>query len=197
MRAGGGRTEDVPTPTAAAWSNPSGADLDLQGARWFVVHTQPHNEARASTNLAQQDFYTFFPSIPRTVRHARQTKTVLAPLFPNYIFVRFDPLQDQWRSINGTRGVIRIITHGDLPIALPQGVIEDLQSRTQLNSSVMDWTKSMRIGDEVKITEGPFANLVGTLEHLDASGRVQVLLDLLGRAVRVSLGGQAVMPSTS
>jgi Transcription antiterminator len=179
------------TPAAAAWENLEAPGLD--GRRWFVVHTQPHNEMRAVANLHQQDFSTFCPSLRRTVRHARQVKTVLAPLFPNYIFVQLDTAIDRWRCINGTRGVVRLITQGDHPVPVPQCIVEDLQLRTASDGAV-DWAASFKLGDAVMIADGPFAKFVGTLERLDAAGRVQVLLDLLGRSVRVSVRGQAISP---
>lgn len=180
------------TLSAAAWKIDPLPQID---ARWFVVHTQPHNEIRAAANLAQQEFQTFCPSERRTVRHARKTKTVLAPLFPSYIFVQLDLAFDQWRSINGTRGVDRIITYGDQPAPVPQGIVEDLRRRTA-GDGAMDWTTTMKVGDKVVISDGPFAKFIGTLEHLDSSGRVQVLLDLLGRAVRVSVKGRAIAPAS-
>lgn len=166
----------------------------VDGQRWHVVHTQPHAEMRAVAHLERQGFETFCPSVRRTISHARKKSTVLAALFPNYVFVRFDPDQDQWRRINGTRGVVRLISHGEVPSAVPDGVVAELQLRTG-EDGALDWTSSLRIGDQVKISEGPFTDLIGTLEHLDASGRIRVLLNLLGRSVSVALQGRKVMPA--
>jgi len=163
-------------------------------ARWYVVHAQSHQEVRAVQNLQRQGFTTFCPSVRRTVRHARKQSSVLAPLFPNYLFIRLDLSYDLWRSVNGTRGVIRLITCGDTPLPVPHGVVEDLQSRTQ-DDGAMTWTSSFKLGDAVRISSGPFANLVGVLEHLDSAGRVRVLLDLLGRSVTVALRGDALQPA--
>jgi transcriptional antiterminator RfaH len=160
-------------------------------ARWFVVRTQPHGEARAITNLIRQGFNTFNPCIRRTVRHARKETTVLSPLFPSYVFVRFDPTRDQWRCINGTFGVIGLITNGEFPSAVPDGVIAALEARIADDGS-FDWAPALHVGDRVRITDGPFTDLLGTLEHLDGSGRVRVLLELMGRAVSVVMGGQTV-----
>ena len=161
--------------------------------RWFVVHAQPKNEMRAVANLNRQGFQTFCPCVRHTVRHARKSTLVLQPLFPGYVFVRIDVSVDQWRSINGTRGVIRLITNGDDPVPVPVGIVEDMQRRISPDGA-MDWTSSLKIGDQVKISDGPFAAFIGTLEKLDASGRVRVLLDLLGRSVTVSLRAETITP---
>jgi transcription antitermination factor NusG len=52
-----------------------------------------------------------------------------------------------------------------------------------------------REGQAIKVTAGPFANLVGQLEGMDANGRVRVLLELMGGTVRVALPQTLVVPS--
>jgi len=166
----------------------------VAGGRWFVVHAQPKNEMRAVANLDRQGFQTFCPCVRHTVRHARKSTLTLLPLFPGYVFVQIDVSVDQWRSINGTRGVIRLITNGDDPVPVPVGIVEDIKRRISPDGA-MDWTSSLKVGDQIKISDGPFAKLIGTLEKLDASGRVRVLLDLLGRSVTVSLRAETIAPA--
>ena len=82
-------------------------------ASWFVVQTQPRAEAKAKRHLINQGFTTYLPVYRRRVRHARRSEIALRPLFPGYLFVRLDPEQQRWRSINGTVGVRQILTDGD------------------------------------------------------------------------------------
>src|SRR5689334_9774188 len=60
------------------------------GERWFVARALAHQETRAQFNLQRLGFRSFVPRLRRTVRHARQTRDVLHPLFPGYIFVVID-----------------------------------------------------------------------------------------------------------
>ena len=161
------------------------------GKRWYVVHTQPRSELRAAANLRQQAFKVFCPSEKRVIRHARKVTEVMAPLFPCYVFVRLDLSVDRWRVINGTRGAVRIIANGDSPVAVPNGVVESLERRTNLDGAI-DWGFAFNVGDQVSIIEGPFAQMIGMLEQLDASGRVQLLLDIHGRTVRVSVSAKVI-----
>jgi transcription elongation factor/antiterminator RfaH len=167
---------------------PSSADTC---ARWHVVHTHPHAEDRAIDNLERQSFETFCPRIRKTVRHARKVAHVLAPMFPSYLFVRLDVKRDRWRSINGTHGVVRILTQGEIPLPVPRGVVEALRARTG-GEGAIDLSTSLKVGDVVKISNGPFSDFVGTLDYLDGAGRVRVLLDLMGRAVSVVTRSQMV-----
>lgn len=168
---------------------------EVVGALWYVVQTQPRAESQAISHLEMQRYIVFCPRYRRTIRHARKTKIALAPLFPSYIFTRFRASHDQWRSINGTRGVVRLLMQDGIPQPLPSGVVEGLQAKLRADGT-FDWTSALRVGDEVRIIDGPFAELLGTLEYLDAAGRVRVLLELLGRSVSVALRSEALLPAT-
>lgn len=163
--------------------------------RWHVAYTQPRAESRAMIHLERQGYKVFCPRYRKSVRHARTTKSVHAPLFPNYLFLCIDISRDPWRAVNGTRGVVRLITHGETPQPLPDGVVEALKARMSADGTI-DWARTFKIGQTVCIADGPFAKLVGTLEHLDAAGRVRVLLNLLGRSVPVALRSDALLPAT-
>src|SRR4029078_520769 len=93
--------------------------------RWYVVHTQAQRELYASKQLVNQGFRVFVPRYWKNRRHARKGEAVLAALFPRYIFVRLDRTKDRWRSINGTFGVDRLLTHDVETHALPRGAVAD------------------------------------------------------------------------
>ena len=163
------------------------------GARWYVVQTQRHAENQAVSQLERQDYRAFCPRYRKTVRHSRKTKSVLAPLFPNYLFVRLDVSRDHWRSINGTRGVVRLLMQGETPQPVPDDVINGLRAQTRADGT-FDWTPNLTVGGPVRIVNGPFVEFLGTLQSLNAAGRVQVLLDLLGRSVSVALRSECLFP---
>jgi transcription elongation factor/antiterminator RfaH len=167
---------------------------DVSCERWYVVHTQPHAEMRVIENLLRQQFCPFCPLVAKTVRHARKVTQTQTPLFPNYLFVSLDVSRDRWRSVNGTFGVVRLLTYGDVPIPVPKGVVEAIEARLNAEGSV-DWSVSFAYGQAVRICDGPFADLVGHVEHLDGAGRVRILLDLMGRAVTVITRTDVLAPS--
>jgi transcriptional antiterminator RfaH len=74
------------------------------GARWYVVQTQPHAEAKASQHLSRQGFDIYLPRYLKRRRHARRIETVVAPLFPRYMFVAVDTSVQRWRAIQPGRG---------------------------------------------------------------------------------------------
>jgi transcriptional antiterminator RfaH len=162
--------------------------------RWYVVHTLPHREMHAERQLVAQGFRTFLPRYGKTVRHARKLRTVNAPFFPRYLFVAFDLEHDRWRSVNGTFGVARLMMANESPIPVPRGVVESLAVSCGANGH-LQLGKTLNLGDRVRVLSGPFADLVGGLTRVDGSGRVQILLRLLGGEVPVSIEREALMPA--
>jgi len=161
--------------------------------RWYVVYARPHCETRAQGQLENQGFRTFLPKRQQTIRHARKLTSVLAPFFPRYLFVVLDLTRHRWRSIGGTIGVTGLVMQGELPHPVPRGVVEALLASSNA-LGLLQLRQQLRIGSAVRLAAGPFAERLAILDSLDDSGRIRVLLDILGRQVVVSTGCDNVMP---
>jgi transcriptional antiterminator RfaH len=154
--------------------------------RWYVVHTQPLNEIRAELNLRRQGFATYLPRYQRTRRHARKTETVTRPLFPRYIFVGLDLARDRWRAIQSTFGVSNLVFAGETPLAMPDGVVDEIRARESGDGFVaLGLPAGIGPGSRVRLIDGIFADSKGVLERIADDRRVAILLELLGREVRV------------
>ena len=169
--------------------------LAIEGnERWYLVHTLRHGERRAKLHLGAQGFKTYFPTIEKTIRHARQLRTVRAPLFPRYLFLILNLERDRWLSVWGTVGVSSVFISEGRPVPVPEGIVEALiENNDEANMAL--FASGLIAGQSVRIVSGPFANFVGTLERLDAAGRVRVLLDMMGTAVPVALRRGAICPA--
>jgi transcriptional antiterminator RfaH len=148
------------------------------GARWYLVHSAPNREELAFQQLTRQKFTGFLPKLVKSVRHARRIQTKLAAYFPGYLFVQLDLARDRWRSVNGTFGVAYLVGPGELPQPVPVGVVEALLSCSD-DRGVITLGEFQR-GQRVRMTAGPFAEQIGVLDRLDATGRVRVLLEIMG-----------------
>jgi transcriptional antiterminator RfaH len=162
-------------------------------ARWYVVQTQPNAEHRAVVHLERQGFTTYLPRYRKRRRHARRTEIVLAPLFPRYLFVSIDMTSQRWRSIHSTLGVSRLVCNGDEPAPVPSAVLDALRRREAADGVInIDMQPRFARGDKVRITDGAFGDCLGLFDSLTDGERVSILLDLLGRKVRVVLDVDAV-----
>jgi transcriptional antiterminator RfaH len=161
--------------------------------RWFVAHTHPHAEAKATAHLSRQGFEIYFPRYLKRRRHARRVETVAVPLFPRYLFVAVDLTAQRWRSIYSTVGVTRLVCNGDDPTAVPDGIVEALRSREDDNGFIkLEYRPPFRAGDKVRILDGAFSSCLGLFEGMAERERISILLDLLGRKVRVVLDADLV-----
>ncbi len=163
--------------------------------RWYVVHTQPQAEARALWHLENQGLQSFLPRVTELRRHARQERPMLVPLFPRYLFVRFDLDMTHWRAINGTRGVVSLLANGSCPLPVPHGVVEALLTKcdprgTTPLAAMGIFTKGLR----VRIKLGAFTGQTGEITEILAQGsdRVNVLLTLLGARTDLRLPSYAI-----
>lgn len=161
---------------------------------WYVVATKPARERIAEHHLRNQAFHVFLPVCKKTVRHARKVSTRDAPLFPGYLFIRLDPRNVRWRSVNGTIGVKSIISQNERPVPLPTGFVEALMSEVA-EDGTFDYRPRLRVGDKVELLSGPFARQVGELSKLDDRGRVAVLLNILSMAVPVRTTAENLLPA--
>jgi transcriptional antiterminator RfaH len=166
----------------------------LARERWYVARTLPQRELQAAQELANQGFRAFVPRYWKNRRHARKVETISAPLFPRYIFAVLDTTRDRWRSVNGTRGVDRLLMCGGEPQPVPRGVVESLIEATDAEGNI-HYEFGLKKGQAVKVTAGPFVDLVGQLERLDDNGRVRVLLEIMGAKARVALPQSLVAPA--
>lgn len=165
----------------------------MSGPRWYVAQTQPNAEAKAVTHLNRQGFVTYLPRYLKRRRHARRVDNVPAPLFPRYLFVEIDTAAQRWRSIYSTVGVSQLIGNADTPTAVEVEVIAALKAREGDNGLIkLDQRPSFRVGDPVRVMDGVFSDCLGLYDGMPDRERVTILLDLLGRKVRVMVDAGSV-----
>lgn len=155
--------------------------------RWHVVSALAKQEIRADENLKRQGFESWLPQFRKKRRHARRTEETASPLFPGYLFVRFDVETDRWRSINGTFGVVRVLCNCDEPIAVPDELVANLQARKDEAGFISLPVRNFKAGESVHVATGPFADLEGLFERTSGRDRVVLLFSLLGQKVRAKV----------
>jgi transcriptional antiterminator RfaH len=166
---------------------------EVVGARWYVVQTQVNGEAKAVQNLQRQGYDVYLPRYLKRRRHARKLDFTAKPLFPRYMFVTIDVATQRWRSIQSTFGVARLVSNGDYPAAVPDGVVDALKAREDDKGFVrMDVGAAFAPGDKVRVVAGAFMDSAGLFNGLADHDRVSVLLEMLGRKVRVLLDADLV-----
>lgn len=155
--------------------------------QWYTLHTKPNAEYQVVAALQQRDVQTYLPEmeIPRGRRKGRGKK----PFFPCYVFSKIDFEVVGVSQVQWTPGLRRIVSFGDRPVPLPDEVIGLIRHRLGEVEANGGWPiHTFKSGDTVRITNGPFRNMLAIFEGpTTPSERVQILLDILGHASRVQI----------
>jgi transcriptional antiterminator RfaH len=146
-------------------------------SRWYAIHTHPRQEERTDNNLQLWRVETLSPKLIERRYNKYSDKPIkqVKPLFPGYIFARFDAGR-MLRKICYTRGLHSVVGFAGGPVPISDAVIEMIRSRVGEDGFVHIGEK-LRAGDSVVIDAGPFKSLTGVFERELSDGeRVKLLL---------------------
>jgi transcriptional antiterminator RfaH len=155
--------------------------------RWYVAHTQPNAEAKAAWHLRNQGFAVYLPRHLKRRSHARRIEFVPTPLFPRYLFIALDLDTARWRAIRSTVGITDLVWNGDRPAPVPPSIVEGIMAREDEKGMIALPAPQFGKGEKVEIFEGALCGLTGLFECATDQERVVLLLDLLGRRIRVTV----------
>lgn len=159
---------------------------DLEGAMpcWYVIQCKGGESFRAAEHLTNQGYEVFHPVL--NIKRKRQGKlvTVNEPLFPYYLFIRLDQVVSNWRPIRSTRGVLRLLTFGNRPVATPDALIDTLRAQPHQQDAIHTYFSA---GEKVTITDGPFKDLEAIFTRCKGEERAIVLLNVLNRPQHLDL----------
>ena len=151
---------------------------------WFILQFKSNSHHLAAKNLNRQGFETFLPLHDTTSRRTSRFINTSKPLFPGYMFIKFDRAESVWHKINSTYGVSRLITFNSILKSIPTSFVDHLMKRYDLSGKLLPIQK-LKKGDQVKLLKGPFANFAATVEKYEDNQRVWVLMDLMGRKSKI------------
>ncbi len=149
---------------------------------WFALRVRPRHDKTVSLTLRNNGFEECLPLYRARHKWADRFKMVDLPLFPGYVFCRFDP--SSLLPILNTPGVIDIVRAGRILLPVKDCEIADLQrvARSGLHSEPWPY---LQVGQRVRIEGGPLLGLEGLLVEIRKSPRLVLSVDLLQRSVLV------------
>lgn len=175
----------------------------IPGARWYTLQTLSNREMLVSTYLKkfipieEMEDYVFEILVPvenvTEIKNGKKTQRQ-RKFYPGYVFVHmrlFDEegkiLHKPWYFVRGINGVIGFVG-GENPVPLKAEDIERIKNQVE-EAAGRDVPKiQFEEGEEVKITDGPFLNLTGRIDEIDAArGKLKVSVSIFGRFTPVEL----------
>ena len=172
--------------------------LDDQ-SRWYALYTRSRHEKRVAETLEQRGFDTYLPTIPRVSTWHDRKKTVLWPLFPGYVFVRFCP--EDASTVLSVPGSVQVIGVAGRPAPIPDEELDNVRlfasCLAQSGGEVPRPTPSIELGEKILVQAGPFAGLRGVvLEHRGVERvLIQIGLTAIGQALKLELDAECLEAS--
>ncbi len=167
----------------------------LAARRWYLVYCKPRQETVARENLERQGYATYLPLLREVRRRQGRRVTVVAPMFPRYLFIHLSSQSDNWAPIRSTLGVVSIVRFGRAAARVPDVLIAALKAREDGQGIQILPLEEYMPGRRVRITQGGFAGYEGIFQAASGRDRVTVLLDVLGRSARTTVDAASIEPA--
>lgn len=150
--------------------------------RWYVVKTNPRKEEGAATvlNIASNGSVESYLPKMRGVSTRGPAAGRMQPLFPGYIFARFDAESGDFAVVKRCPGVAYVLGYGGIPVAVQEDLV--LAIRRRLEQGVTPTELRFSPGDRILITDGPLKDVEAVFDRrLSGSGRSRVLVKIVSR----------------
>jgi transcription termination/antitermination protein NusG len=181
-------------------------------AQWFALHTLSGQENKVKVyierfktaeELDDQIFEVLLPTEVVSEVKAGKKSTKVRKLYPGYVFIQMRLFGEDgklinrpWYFVKEVAGVIGFVG-GERPAALRQSEIDEIRSRIEAANGKEVPKVQYTVGEEVKINDGPFANLTGRIDEIDPDrGKLRVSVSIFGRFTPVELEYWQVMRMT-
>lgn len=172
-----------------------GRSVTSSEAKWYVVHTQSGFEAKAKEALEQRIktlgfedkiFEVVIPMRNTVVVRKGKKKTIKEKVFPGYLLIKMILDEDSWLVVRTTQGITGFIGAGNKPTPISEKEVEAIKKFVEQEQP--KFKTKFSVGEAVKITDGPFADFIGSIEAIDEQrGKVRVLISVFGRETPVEL----------
>lgn len=161
---------------------------------WYALRIKSNFEKTTARILSQKGYDQFLPIYQKRSRWSDRVKLVELPLFPGYLFCRFDA--NARLPVLVTPGVVGVVGMGKLPIAVSEEEVAAVQAVVASGLPASPWP-FVEVGERVVIERGPLAGVEGILENVKNSYRFVVSVNLLQRAVATEVDSDWIRPAGS
>lgn len=157
---------------------------------WFALYTKPRSEFKAAEQIGAAGVNYYLPSITRVKQWSDRKKKITEPLLRGYIFI-FANEKERIISLE-QYSVVRCVSEGGQPARIPEWQIDNLKKMLSSQSDVLV-KEGLMPGIKIRIKEGPFEGIIGTLQEIDNHKTLAVTIDLLNRSVIAHLPKESVI----
>jgi transcription termination/antitermination protein NusG len=164
-------------------------------AKWYVLHTQSSRENLTARSIRtrvralghdKNVYETFIPTQEKIKISKGKKTTIRERLFPGYLMIKMTITDASWLAVRTTQGVTGFVGIGNQPTPLPAEEVKAVMAFSQQQAP--KFQANFSVGEAIKIVDGPFTDLLGTVNTIDeAKGKVEILVSIFGRETPVEL----------
>lgn len=163
--------------------------------RWYVIHTLSGHEQKVrhnlmkrieSMNMKGKIFNVLVPTEEEVEIKGGKKRIVQRKIFPGYVLVEMVMSDDSWYVVRNTSGVTGFVGSGTKPLPLPEEEVKQILKQTSGEAPRRRLT--LKTGDKVRITSGPFVEFYGAIQEVNPEKeKIKVLVSIFGRETPVEL----------
>jgi transcription antitermination factor NusG len=158
---------------------------------WYALQTRTRWESNTAELLRGKGLETLLPTYTTKKKWSDRYKVVEAPLFPGYVFCRFDV--HNRLPVLITPGVISVVGRGKIPVAVDDAEIFSIQAAVASGIQLEPWPY-VEIGERVRIKDDVLDGMEGILTSFKGSHRVVISVTLLRRSVALEIDRARITP---
>jgi transcription antitermination factor NusG len=162
--------------------------------RWYALQLRARWESSTANLLSGKGYQTFLPTYTTLKRGRGGSNEVRTPLFPGYLFCRFNVFDRLPVLI--TPGVISVVGTGRIPVPVEDSELEAIQKMVSTGLQVEPWPY-LEVGQLVRIQDGALTGVEGVLTSFKGTRRMVVSISLLRRSVALEIDRSVVSPVQS
>jgi transcriptional antiterminator NusG len=188
-------TDNVETSAELETEEESQEEVRPEGSQWYVIHSYSGYENKVQKNLVHRIesmdmqnkiFQIVVPTEEEVELRDGQRRVIERRVFPGYILVEMVLDEDSWYVVRNTPGVTGFVGSGNNPTPLRPEEVDKILKRMEAEAPKIKI--SFKVGQKVRIVEGPFEDFMGTVDDIDLDRtRVRVLVNFFGRETPIEL----------
>lgn len=190
----------VGTPRAVAYANYMTQSIKIEiyktgkALPWFALQVRSQRENYVADQLRAKGYQLFLPLYTCRKRWSDRIKNLQLPLFPGYLFCRFDPYDRL--PILKTPWLLRIVGFNHIPTPVDDEEIDSVRTLVASGAAAQPWPFAS-VGERVRIESGPLRGVTGILSRIKGNHKLIVSITLLQRSVAVEVDSALVTPERS
>jgi len=166
--------------------------MTAMAKRWYIVHAYSNFEKKVAESIREQakqrGLADLFEEIMVPTEKIGRKVDAERKFFPGYVLVKMDLTDDAYHLIKNTPKVTGFLGTDNKPMPIPDSEAARILHQVQEGIERPRPSLSFEVGEQVRVSDGPFASFSGTVEEVDdARSRLKVAVSIFGRATPVEL----------